>query len=193
MRHVLGVLLVAGFCACSGAPPMVGAAASSVEVAGSVPRPRSFDRAALELLGTVEVRWEHDGATKTYLGVALSRLLSECGHEAGPGGRALTPRERRGPAGARSWRRKLPTGIKRSSQRPRLTLMRGRPAPTSCGWKTGSHCPPRTVRFDSSRLPTSAASGRCVSSPPSVSSLLAGRPDDCPTSRLVDSAQSWSS
>ena len=95
MRHVLGVLFVAGFCACSGAPPMVGAAASSVDVAGSVPRPRSFDREALELLGTVEVRWEHDGATKTCLGVALSRLLSECGHEAGPGGRALTPRERR--------------------------------------------------------------------------------------------------
>lgn len=59
---------------------MVGAAVSSADVAGSVPRPRSFDPAALELLGTVEVRWEHDGVTKTYLGVGLSRLLSECGH-----------------------------------------------------------------------------------------------------------------
>ncbi len=88
-----GLLLLAA-CAAP-APPPAAAGGPGLTVDGNLPRPGQLSVRDLEALGAEDVPWTFRDEAHVYRGVALDKLLTHMGFDAGGGGRSLPARERR--------------------------------------------------------------------------------------------------
>ena len=90
-----GLLFLAACAAPAAPPPAVVAGEPALTVDGNLPRPARLSLQDLEALGAEDVPWTFRDAVHVYRGVALDKVLSHLGFEAGGGGRSLPTRERR--------------------------------------------------------------------------------------------------
>ena len=77
------------------AAPAKGASATSVEVAGDLPKTGALTVADLEALGPESAKWTLHGKTYAVVGVPLWKVLDKFGFSAGPMSKTMKPSEKR--------------------------------------------------------------------------------------------------
>ena len=96
-KHCPGALAALALAACSA--PRVAAEPGPwvpriVAIGGIGMRPAELDAAALEALGSEDLRWTHHGEESVCRGVELAKVLVHCGLDAGTSGPGADPHEK---------------------------------------------------------------------------------------------------